>query len=161
MTTISTNLLIYCPYVRARAYLHEDIERALGDALPQIVRLDAVLPATHAHLSKIVRVTYAPAVDQMHFDEPWQVRWTPEPGGIYPSFEGEIRVRADENYEWAVLELTGKYTPPLGAAGQVFDALAGRQIAEATARSLLTSIAAKMEARYLHEEGAKQKYAAT
>jgi hypothetical protein len=155
MTRVTESLYVDCPYVRAREFLHAALAQASADQLPHLVRLKATVPATRIELAKYVNVRYSGATDPMHFDEPWRVRWTPEPGGIYPSFDGELTVRADETYRSAILELTGEYAPPLGAAGRVFDAAFGQRIAAGTAQELLARIAAEMEAQYHREEAAK------
>jgi hypothetical protein len=155
MTTVKEFLYVDCPYVRAREYLHAALAHVSADQLPHLLRLKATVPATSIELAKYVNVQYDRATDPMHFDEPWRVRWTPEPGGIYPSFDGELAVRADETYGSAILELTGEYTAPLGAAGRVFDAALGQRIAAGTAQELLARIAAEMQAQYRREEAAK------
>jgi hypothetical protein len=155
MTTIEERLQVHCPYVRAREYLRESLEPAAKSRLPERVRLTATLPATNIELAKYARVEYAHAIDPMHFDEPWKVHWTPENGGIYPSFEGELTVRADESYRNAVLELKGEYLPPAGTVGRAFDAAVGKTMAHETANNILAAIGRDMESRYTAEEAAK------
>jgi hypothetical protein len=155
MTTIDEQLQVQCPYVRAKQYLHESVEPAAQSGLPERVRLAASVPATNVELSKHVRVEYSAGTDPMHFDEPWKLRWTPENGGIYPAFQGELTVRADESYRRAILELKGDYVPPAGAVGRVFDVAFGKSIARETAQNVLRAIARVMEARYTAEESAK------
>jgi len=155
MTKIEERLYIGCPYVRAREYLHQALEQAARSLLPKLLRLRAAVPATNMEVAKYVNVTYDHDSDPMHFDEPWRVCWKPEPGGVYPSFRGQLTVRAGENYECAILELTGEYEPPLGTAGRAFDAAIGKRVAADTARKLLSEIGAEMEVRYHREEAAK------
>lgn len=155
MTTLKESLHVQVPYVRARGYLHEALNAAAQSRLPQLLTLSAFVPATNLELTKNVRVRYEHATDEMHFDEPWIVRWVPEGGGIYPSFDGRIQVRADETYESSILEIEGTYTPPLGAAGRAFDTAIGHTIAATTAQRLLAAIADEMRARYQSEEAAK------
>jgi hypothetical protein len=150
---VAETYLVHCPYARAREQLRAAIETAGPDAA--IKRLTLALPIGGATIERRVRVNYEHGTDPMHFDEPWRVRWTPEEGGPYPDFEGELTVRADETYEGAILELRGQYTPPLGIVGKAFDALAGSKIAATTTRGLLASLAARIEAQYRSEEAAK------
>lgn len=157
MTKLHESLPVRCPYVRAKDDLRETLAQAVRSGAPQVLELSAALPAIGIDLAKRVRVTYASAVDPMHFDEPFHVHWTPEAGGIYPSFEGQLTVRADESYKCSILELEGEYTPPLGVAGRLFDAAAGRAIASITAQRLLAKIAVEMVSRYDAEEAAKQR----
>jgi hypothetical protein len=95
------------------------------------------------------------AVDPMHFDQPWRIHWKPE-SRLYPEFEGELTVRADETYETSHLELPGSYHPPGGIAGAAFDLVAGGRIASATAQALLHRIGNEMEAHYQHDERTKR-----
>lgn len=139
-----------CPYHRARGYLHESLE-----AVAKNGRI-TTLGLTAGALEKPVLVSYKHGEDAMHFDEPWLVHWTPEGGGPYPDFDGELTVRADDSYRNSILELRGQYVPPLGVAGQVFDFALGSHIAAATARALLEQIAKHMETRYQDEEEAKK-----
>ena len=155
MTTIDERRFVRCPYLRAREYLHESLQPASQSRLPQTARLTAAVPVTGIELAKEVRVQYAHGSDPMHFDEPWSVRWTPQGSGIYPTFEGELTVRADENYRYCILELQGEYMPPAGAVGRAFDAAIGKRIAQETAQNLLLEIASGFESRYQAEESAK------
>lgn len=155
MSKLHESLHLQCPYVRAKQQLHDSLSPVAGSGVPQTLELSAVLPATNVELAKSVRVEYAKGADPMHFDEPFQVQWTPEAGGIYPSFEGQLTVRADWGYDSSILELDGEYTPPLGAAGRAFDAAYGHAIAAKTAQRLLAQIAAEMTSCYRAEEAAK------
>jgi hypothetical protein len=153
MTDLHERCYVSAPFVRARAFLHETIEDAMRARKPRLTKLTVSYPG--GEISKNVLVTYRKAIDPMHFDEPWDVHWTPEGGGPYPDFDGALIVRADENYTSAILELDGAYRPPLGAAGAVFDAVLGSKIASITAQALLAGIATEIEQRYRREEDAK------
>jgi hypothetical protein len=155
MTTIKESLHVECPYVRAKAYLHDTLAQACASGAPQRLHLTAPLPGTQIEFQKTVLVHYGCGTDPMHFDEPWIVNWEAEQGGIYPSFRGALTVRADEDYTGAILELSGAYTPPLGVAGSVFDKALGQKIASATMQTLLAQIAGEMLERYRREEAAK------
>ena len=75
------------------------------------------LPLAGADVSKNVVVMMTPGSDPMHMEQPWHVRWSPEGGGPYPDFDGELTVRADEDWNSSLLELRGVYIPPGGAFG--------------------------------------------
>jgi hypothetical protein len=92
-------------------------------------------------------VEYTVATGPAHVDEPIGVRWTPFRGGIYPSFEGELRVLEGDRSYPSILELEGHYTPPLGMLGSAFDAAVGHKIAETTAQYLLKGLARGIVAR--------------
>lgn len=155
MTHVYERIFLKCPYVRAREYLRESLEAAADEHATQVLPLAAPLTFVPGTLEKNVLVRYERGRDPMHFDEPWSVYWTPEGGGPYPDFAGEITVRADESYSDAVLELHGDYAPPLGAVGKAFDMVIGARIAASTARRLLSEIGGAMERRYQDEEAAK------
>src|ERR1700681_4137443 len=57
-----------------------------------------------------------------------------------PGFEGIITLRAGEDYDECELELDGRYEPPGGIAGKLFDDVVGRRIAHATLGSLLEGV---------------------
>lgn len=155
MTHIYERLFLKCPYVRAREFLREALEASAGEHTVETLPLKAPLAFVPGTLEKNVLIRYERGHDPMHFDEPWTVLWTPEGGGPYPDFAGELTVRADETYRGAVLELQGDYVPPFGAVGRAFDMMLGQRIAASTARTLLRAIGDKMEQRYGLEEAAK------
>ncbi len=156
-TTIYERQLTQCPYARARGYLHEAVEGSIHKAGETMLPLKARLPLLKGTIEKNVLVRYGKGEDPLRFDEPWLVHWTPEGGGPYPDFDGELTVRADESYRRAVLELRGEYKPPLGPFGQAFDLVLGAKIAARTARALLEEIARVMEERFNREESLKEK----
>ena len=153
MSDLLERRVIACPYHLARGYLAAIIgtRAETGEAAP----LSLSLPMPGGELVKNVVVTFAPAADPMHFDQPWHVHWTPE-AGPYPDFDGELTVRADETYETSLLELRGSYRPPGGPLGAAFDWALGGRIASATAQALLARVGAGMEARYTADEPAKR-----
>ena len=71
------------------------------------------------------------------------ISWLPEGTGVFPAFRGTLMVRSENGT--SAIELDGTYTPPFGAAGQVFDATIGHRIAQATARELLKDLKAAVE----------------
>jgi hypothetical protein len=73
--------------------------------------------------------------------------WEPEGPGVFPRFDGTLIVTGFGNANASYIELDGVYTPPFGAAGQVFDAAIGHQIARATAREFLKDLKAAVEKR--------------
>ncbi|HKU66238.1 MAG TPA: hypothetical protein VJP85_00525 [Candidatus Baltobacteraceae bacterium] len=155
MTHIYERLFLQCPYVRAREYLREALQAAADGKMSETLPLTAPIPLVPGALEKSVLVRYERGRDPLHFDEPWNVYWTPEGGGPYPDFAGQMTVRADESYRGAILELAGDYAPPFGAVGRAFDMALGAKIASATAKALLHQIALRMEERYQSEEAAK------
>lgn len=151
MTNVRESVLLRCPYPSARHFLETDMRAGVGR--PGSLTLH--LPLAGAGVSKNVVVMMTPGTDPMHMEQPWHVRWSPEGGGPYPDFDGELTVRADEDWNSSLLELRGVYVPPGGAFGLAFDRAVGRHIASATSKSLLEHIASGIERRYREQEAGK------
>ena len=80
------------------------------------------------------------------YDE-MNLRWEPVGGGPYPHFEGQFKLRPLGTH--TELTLHGAYDPPLGVIGDVFDAVIGQKIAQATGRVLLAELKKNLETDYL------------
>lgn len=149
---LDESTVIACPYHRAREYLAAGVGERVGSGKAMTLRV--LLGGVQ--LKKDVVVTFTPGIDPMHMDQPWRVHWTPEGGGPYPDFDGELTVRADEDYTSGILALRGEYKPPGGAFGEAFDYVLGSRIATLTAKSLLARLGGEFESRYRAEESAKK-----
>ncbi|MFN2448784.1 MAG: hypothetical protein ABR508_03185 [Candidatus Baltobacteraceae bacterium] len=77
------------------------------------------------------------------------IAWKPRTHRLFPDFRGVLTARPEKR--GAHLLLTGWHTPPFGAAGAIFDVIAGRRIARRTLKHLLRSISAAIEAGYRAE----------
>jgi len=66
------------------------------------------------------------------------------PSGLFPRFEGALRVSTIDPLRSSI-DLSGRYRPPLGRAGQVLDEALLGSVAHATMRSLLRRIARVLE----------------
>ena len=84
------------------------------------------------------------------------VEWEPAGGGPFPRFRGKLTAEGDEDNGDVLLVLNGSYTPPLGIAGQAFDAALGHRIAIATARGLLADVRDTIERAYAASEYKKE-----
>src|SRR5665213_4150864 len=157
MTQLLERQFLTCPYGLAKGYLDSEYGAAAGHELLWHLRAPSIAAKADAplDLEKDVDVKIRRGEDPMHFDEPWDVTWSPHGGGPYPDFEGTLTIRADESWEVSVLELSGSYKPPLGFAGAAFDALLGARLAAATAKALLAEIGRHLEAHYQRDEAAK------
>jgi hypothetical protein len=153
MSQLFERHIVRCPYHLAQRYLADSVGSRAASGEESLLTLTVSGPGLE--LVKDVIVTFSPAVDPMHFDQPWRLHWKPE-AGPYPEFDGELTVRADETYKTSLLELQGSYRPPGGALGAAFDWAAGSRIASATARALLQRIGDEMESHYQRDEQAKQ-----
>lgn len=71
----------------------------------------------------------------------YAVAWQPAAAGPFPAFAGTIFITPSETQpDETIVTLDGHYHPPLGVAGDMFDALVGRHIAQASATDLLGRI---------------------
>lgn len=145
---ISERVTVACPYNLAKTYLHERYSDLASGRRTLTFKLHG------AGITQDVIATIKRGSDSMHFDEPWIVEWKPT-GGPFPSFRGEMSVRADYDYTTSILELTGEYQPPFGIAGAAFDRVAGSNIAAQTARYLLAELGGELEERYREDELSK------
>jgi hypothetical protein len=63
--------------------------------------------------------------------------------GLFPSMEATIAVYALSAHETQI-ELDGRYRPPLGAVGNVIDAVVGHRLAQASVLRFVQDIAARI-----------------
>ena len=128
-------------------YLNRAICQISDDQEPDVVRLRVpLLGAGGPALEKEVNVKYSTRAGKGEH-RPWSLSWEPIGGGPFPRFEGELTI----DTATPSLLLEGEYTPPLGAAGQVFDAVMGARIASVTALEFLRSVAEQMEHQHVLE----------
>ena len=74
-----------------------------------------------------------------HYHIEWDSGLTPR-GIPTPGFAGTLTLRAGEDYSECELELHGRYDPPGGIPGMLFDSMVGRRIARATLGALLDGV---------------------
>jgi Rrf2 family protein len=74
------------------------------------------------------------------------------PAGIFPRFEGELRLTALDP-ERSEFRLAGRYRPPPGRAGQVLNDTVIMRLAQATVRSFLRRIARGLEQEQAGQAG--------
>jgi len=77
------------------------------------------------------------------------IAWRPQTRGMFPDFHGALTVRPE--LRGALLQLNGRYEPPFGFAGKLFDVIVGRSIARSTLANLLSDLALDIEAQYQEE----------
>jgi len=153
ISRLEERLVVRCPYHLAQGYLDASLRDRANSRKTDTITLR--VPLGVGELTENAIVTVATGNDPMHFDRPWRLHWTPESKGLYPDFDGELTVRADEDYTTSILELRGEYRPPAGIVGAAFDRAVGSRIASSTARALLEEVAAGMVDRYRRDEAAK------
>lgn len=141
MSEIHEILTVLCPFelvpLAAKAYLSSlpvvdgksvvALRVALGDVTVER-RADLTIKHSHAY----------PGYEIM------DIEWHAHDGGPYPVFRGTLSVE-EVTGNYCRLDLDGKYEPPLGIAGVVFDAVLGHRIAVGAARQLLDEIRVGLE----------------
>lgn len=98
-------------------------------------------------LDREVRVEARAGRDEDNLNNVVRIAWEPEETVIFPRFEGVLLAWGEDDPQHSFIELRGHYTPPLGAAGQVFDDVIGYKIAQTTAREFLRDIKRDIESR--------------
>jgi len=150
MSSIDEKVLVHAPLASAARFL----ERYMAaHAAPAGNAALVTLRAGELEKGAVVSLVAARRPGDM--TPRYAIHWESEQPGPYPVFDGELTVAGDEDYNAFWLTLEGVYVPPGGIAGQVFDAMIGRHIAEATARGLLTQIRDAGEGLFAAEERAK------
>jgi hypothetical protein len=142
VTEIFEVLCVNRPYMAARIALHDIVSRFMSAGPWTTLALSADMGLVTVR--KEVRVRFAPAIEETHFDEMWSVDWTPANGGPSPDFNGLLMV----HYAYgglAELQLSGKFAPPLGAPAKDFDLELGQRIAANSCRSLLKELGHRIE----------------
>jgi hypothetical protein len=150
VTPIAEKLLVRAPLASAHRLLQAFLD---GHPAPKGAGARIVLRAGEAAQPALVVLQQVRRPQDM--TPFYKVHWEAEGRGPFPVFDGILTVGGDEDYNAFWLTLEGVYVPPGGVAGQVFDAVIGRRIAETTARGLLEQIRSAAEALFAAEERAK------
>jgi len=98
-------------------------------------------------IDREVRVEAWRARDDQNLNDIIRINWAPEGSVALPKFQGTLVAWGDGAPRSSYIELDGLYDPPLGVAGQVFDAAIGHKIAESTAREFLEDLKRAIESR--------------
>lgn len=151
MAHIKESLVVQWPSGRVPSYLEWYFDQLSGGegnkaTLELKVPGDVLGVPGGVTIGRDVTATFAPIGDELNREEQrMSIRWTPKGGGPFPAFAGVLGLSAEPGRA-CLLVLEGDYNPPLGAAGDVFDAALGHRIAHATAHELLHRIKAVIEA---------------
>jgi len=151
MTSIVEKDLVHAPLASADRLLQAFFA---AHPVPEGAGARIVLRAGESAQPAIVGLTRAHRPQDM--TPRYAIHWEAEGGGLYPNFDGELSVEADEDYNAFWFVLNGTYVPPGGVPGQLFDAAIGRHIAEATARGLLNEMRVETEAIFAAQESTKR-----
>jgi hypothetical protein len=149
MTNISERILIGSPPSTAVPGIERYLENK-GNTLTLTLPLKALGLPTELELSRQVKVEFVPfrqnKLTPGRGNERVGLEWRPEGNGLYPTFKGQVIIRPMSGD--TELELKGGYVPPLGGFGKMFDDVAGKRIAQATARELLELLRFDLEQEF-------------
>jgi hypothetical protein len=147
MTRLRDSTLVESAAPQSMARLEQFFASLQGrDGITRIrLRVPGDGPTRELSIDREVRVEVRRPRGEATLDDLMLISWMPEGTGVFPTFEGILLVRAYGEGKASSIELDGNYTPPFGAAGQVFDAAIGHRIAQATARELLKDLKSAIE----------------
>lgn len=138
MTTVRVTRFVNCPFSAVIEFAEETL-RGRGD-----IMLSPAPPLRqHAHLDSQLAEDLT---DTSRKHDALLLAWKPSLARLFPDFHGALTVRPKGRGAW--LRIQGSYEPPFGVAGRIFDALAGRLIAQLTLMRLLRDIARTAEQRW-------------
>ncbi|MBC5810243.1 MAG: hypothetical protein GIW95_05215 [Candidatus Eremiobacteraeota bacterium] len=144
--TISLERFVRCSFSLSEGYLAAYFDRAAHGGFEGVMRVPFFGHRTLG-LSKMVEIDYSVTPDHSEGGRPHDgvtVNWR-SPSRLLPAFEGRLRTRI--HMPGTDLLFEGRYSPPFGAFGRLFDAIVGRMLARATMRDLLARLATDMEAK--------------
>jgi len=148
--TVQIELVASTVAERIRAgnsWLVPHLEAAHAESEATLIRIG---PGGPAWLGKVVAV-HLGTPERSNEDLVIPVTWEATgPSGLFPRFEGELRVSALDP-DRSELNLTGHYRPPLGRTGQALDDALLARVAHATVRSLLRRLARVLEEESTHQ----------
>ena len=148
MTEVFGTIVVNAPYSVAMDAIMRRL-RAKKNRVMLTVSLKALGLGSSIGLEREVQVSFVPyrghKGERLLHDE-LQLQWEPTGGGPYPTFSGSLKMRP-LGLETEIT-LGGEYKPPLGAVGEVFDAVVGKRISSETANALLASLKTEIEADF-------------
>lgn len=140
-------ITIKCPLGQAAKRLDRFMKKhgsPSGDVLKLTLRFDRIERNVIATVQQLRRIG--------DMEPHYSIQWAPEKPGPFPLFVGELSVGGEDDYDSFTLSLKGAYDAPLGALGDAFDFVAGKEIANVTARNLLQDIRIFVENDYREDE---------
>ena len=130
-----------CPFSAVIDFAEKTLEHQRG----MQVSPGPALTENVIHSTKLV----GDRTDRARLHDALLLVWKPEHRTVFPDFHGVLTVRPLRR--GASIRLQGRYEPPFGVAGKLFDAVAGRYIAKRTLKRLLDQLVVDIEARYVIE----------
>jgi hypothetical protein len=143
LSEVVVERVVRCPFSSAHDYAEDFLAEVAARGAEVRVPLRDLLV-----LRRRVRMVFERRPDAHEVGRPHDavaVHWSAGTH-LFPEFHGTLRLRI-ASVDETRLTLEGKYRPPLGPFGGVFDALIGRRIARATMADLLRRLGDAMERR--------------
>lgn len=145
MTEVRVERYVNCPFSIAETYVADYLARATKGGAEATLELPSI--AGRLTLSRSVELSFDRELDlkepgRPHFES--VVLWQ-SGSKLLPDFSGAIRTRIA--VPGTLLIIAGRYWPPLGVCGMLFDSLIGRRIAHATLRTLAEKLGTALERR--------------
>jgi hypothetical protein len=145
MTELHVERYVDCPFSVAEQYVSDYLERAAKGGPEATLQLPLV--AGSVTISRNVKLSFDRKHDdddpgRAHFESVilWKSR-----AKLLPDFSGVIRTRIAA--PGTLLIIAGRYRPPLGLFGAMFDRLIGRHIAKTILRELAERLGRSLESR--------------
>jgi len=157
MANVHERIYIEAPYTQAAGAF----ERRLGlaaDAEQGSCALTLVMPTGAGHeVARVVTAATTRVPGNANYTTRYTIAWqSGTVDGIpTPGFLGALTLGAGETYRETMLELTGRYDPPGGMLGGLFDEVIGRRIAQATFSALLDDVGRELREDHESIEAAK------
>ncbi len=144
MTEVQIERYVDCPFSVAEQCIADYLQRAAAGGSEGVLHFP--LPgAAFVSLSRLVELSFEQGHDATEQGRPHLesvITWK-SGSRLLPDFSGVIRTRIAA--PGTRLIVAGRYRPPLGFFGAIFDRAIGRHIAQATLRDLAARVAISLE----------------
>lgn len=161
MSTVHERIYIEAPYSQAAVAFERRLGLAPG-ADTGSCALTLVLPAgDRRQVARVVTAATTRVPGHANYTTRYAITWkagSAADGVPTPGFLGALTLCAGETYRETMLELDGRYDPPGGIVGDLFDEVIGHRIAHASLSSLLDDVGRELHLE--HEAIEAQKLAA-
>ena len=141
MTRIESNRYVDCPFSATLDIAEKVVSRRCGLYLTPA-------PALGERV-RFAALSTDDASDQARKHTALLLAWRPQNEGLFPNFAGVLTFRPSNH--GARMLLSGRYEPPFGIFGRMFDAVFGRSIARRTMLALLDDLGSEIESEYRAE----------
>lgn len=155
MRSLQASMLVFCPrsiaITWAQRYFDER-HRTVSIGVP--LRAFGLRTFVHVYRNVTVEIeaTSVRTAFTPRFEHALHLKWHATRGGPFPSLTGVLTARAHSTH--ATLHFEGRYSPPFGIAGNVFDRVVGRHIARISIETLLYDIKRFIERINIEEHAA-------